>query len=194
MPSLNDIEHLTEDFTKQILGETDYKEMCYTVCYPLQIYLEIKQIKCSLEGGQYQLYPATEGLRDHFWLSLLDYPGMVVDPTVKQFGPNALKGNVFPITSSYLPHQDIDWPSIQKAWCSPLINQSTTGVDIRKYVPVNLKAAEFVLSRKEIENQTQEWWNGHGTYLKAIEQIFLIYQGQMGIDCKQYPKVSELLL
>lgn len=76
---IEQIKNLVTEFTTKSLGNTSPKHMCFTICYPLSLFLECKGFKTSIRAGNF-----IDGT-PHFWLSLDDDHETIIDPTIRQF-------------------------------------------------------------------------------------------------------------
>ena len=77
-----EITESVKNFNSEILGDNKKVEkMCFTVCYPLSIYLANISIPNSLIIGFYKNTP-------HYWLDLKEFENTILDPTINQFDKN----------------------------------------------------------------------------------------------------------
>lgn len=91
---LAEIYKLVTDFTKNTLGDFAPSHMCFTICYPLSLYLENLGYQNTIAAGRYQNESHPKNGTPHFWLQLNDYLKIIVDPTIGQFENNQFRVHV----------------------------------------------------------------------------------------------------
>ncbi len=82
---LAEIDKLVTDFTKNSLGDYAPSHMCFTICYPLSLYLLNLGYQNTIAAGRYQKESHPKNGTPHFWLQLNDDLKIIVDPTIGQF-------------------------------------------------------------------------------------------------------------
>ena len=69
---LVEIDMLVTDFTKNTLGDYAPSHMCFTICYPLSLYLQNLGYQNTMVAGRYQNESHPKNGTPHFWLQLND--------------------------------------------------------------------------------------------------------------------------
>ncbi len=77
------IEDLIKYITEETIGSNDPSGFGFSTSIALSIYLKVNNIDTSIQAGIYNNL-------NHFWLSLDNYPGVIIDATIKQFDSNQL--------------------------------------------------------------------------------------------------------
>ena len=145
-------------FTEPTIGEECPKNLCFCACFPLQLFLKINNIHCSLTGGDYN------GIR-HFWLTVNGYDNVIIDPTIRQFKPQAEPIYIGSMTSEYSPdttsfNETFSWAF--KFWAEPILDRLRSHQEKPKWVEertnfYNLKFAMMLhqeISQKKSETIT----------------------------------------
>lgn len=147
-------------FTEPTIGDECPKNLCFSICFPLMLFLKINDINCSLTGGEYN------GIR-HFWLTVNDYDNIIIDPTIKQFKPLADPIYIGSPTSEYTPdttsfNETFYWAF--KFWAEPILNRPRTHQEKPKWVEerTNFYNVKFaMILNQEISRKTPEKINMH---------------------------------
>jgi hypothetical protein len=120
----NRIEDLIKYITEESIGSNDSSGLSLSTSIAVSIYLKINNINASIHSGIYNNY-------DHFWLSLDDYPGIIIDATIKQFDSNESpiyigEKDANGITKQYQSrcYDLIKWLNIYCIWREPIIDKS----------------------------------------------------------------------
>jgi hypothetical protein len=106
-------------FTEPTIGDECPKNLCFCACFPLQLFLKINNIHCSLTGGDYN------GTR-HFWLTVNGYENIIIDPTIRQFKSQVETIYIGSMTSEYTPdtssfNETFSWAF--KFWAEPILDR-----------------------------------------------------------------------
>jgi len=117
-------------FTEPTIGEECPKNLCFCACFPLSLFLKINNIHCSLTGGDYN------GIR-HFWLTVDGYDNVIIDPTIRQFKPQAEPIYIGSMTSEYSPdttsfNETFSWAF--KFWAEPILDRPRSHQEKPKWV------------------------------------------------------------
>ncbi|MFT6904160.1 MAG: hypothetical protein ACJAS1_000810 [Oleiphilaceae bacterium] len=80
--STQELNDLTSEFTKGLLGDNSSDNMCFTVCTALQGFLSFSGVDTELVKGDFQPIKASESKVEHYWLSVIG--DMIIDPTADQ--------------------------------------------------------------------------------------------------------------
>lgn len=109
--------------TLESIGSAEPSGFCFSTSIALSIYLRINNINTSIEAGIYNNV-------NHFWLSLDNYPGIIIDATIKQFGSNESdiyigKKELNKITEGYKQksYDLIEWLNIYGIWRESIIDR-----------------------------------------------------------------------
>jgi hypothetical protein len=96
-------------FTKKTLGSENPKGLCFTICYPLHLHLNLNGFKNSMKAGvvDYNL--------SHFWISL-DTENTMIDPTARQFDSSKPYVFVGSLPSNYSAYMQPFEPIFQDAY------------------------------------------------------------------------------
>jgi hypothetical protein len=78
---------ISNNFVNEILGNETRTGKCYHVCYPLSLFLEIKQHPNQIMRGTFKRTESEVGT-NHYWLQLDADQENIIDPTKCQFYPN----------------------------------------------------------------------------------------------------------
>jgi len=106
-------------FTKRVLGKSKSNSMCFTICYPLSLFLKGRNINCSLKAGLYN--SAHNNHVHHFWLACDEINQVIIDPTIRQFHKNESRIYFGPITIKY-NEVSFDFISTYKEWKATMEN------------------------------------------------------------------------
>ena len=120
----NRIEDFIKYITEESIGSNDPSGFQLSTSIALSVYLKINNINTSIQAGIYNNH-------DHFWLSLDNYPGIIIDATIKQFDSNESPiyiGEKYAnkITEQYQQktYDLIEWLNIYGIWREPIIDKS----------------------------------------------------------------------
>jgi hypothetical protein len=120
----NRIEDFIKHITLESIGFAKPSGFSLSTSIALSIYLRINNINTSIEAGIYNN-------SDHFWLSLDNYPGTIIDATIKQFDSNESdsyigKKELNKITKGYQQksYDLIEWLNIYGIWREPIIDRA----------------------------------------------------------------------
>ena len=164
-------------FTEPTIGEECPKNLCFCACFPLQLFLKINNIHCSLTGGDYN------GIR-HFWLTVDGYDNVIIDPTIRQFKPQAEPIYIGSMTSEYTPdttsfNETFSWAF--KFWAEPILDRPRSHQEKPKLVEerTNFYNVKFAMMlHQEISQKNPETITMHhnrlcklyfGTILKFLK-------------------------
>ena len=118
----NRIEDFIKHITLESIGSAEPSGFCLSTSMALSIYLKIHNINTSIEAGIYNNF-------DHYWLSLDNYPGTIIDATINQFDSNESaiyigKKELNKITEGYKQksYDLIEWLNIYGLWREPIID------------------------------------------------------------------------
>lgn len=173
------ITNLCEEFLNLIPSNKSLQGFCFTICYPLSLYLSYKGFKNSLSLGSYDGIP-------HYWINLDSYDNIIVDPTVTQF--ESYLGNdktyIDLKDSHYYQVDDFINIRIQQArdcWKKKIPNNFDLLV-------VNMKAALMVLN--ETKNTELSKTNQYEIYHQDIKEIIKSINKEQLINClkSKFPK------
>lgn len=78
---MKEIEKIVSRFAKGIIGRRKPDQMCFAVCAPLQVFLDLCGFRTELIEGE--IYLDDETVWQHYWLKMED--GTIIDPTADQF-------------------------------------------------------------------------------------------------------------
>ena len=164
-------------FTEPTIGEECPKNLCFCACFPLQLFLKINNIQCSLTGGDYN------GIR-HFWLTVNGYDNVIIDPTIRQFKPQVEPIYIGSMTSEYTPdttsfNETFSWAF--KFWAEPILDRPRSHQEKPKWVEerTNFFNVKFAMMlHQEISQKNPETITMHhnrlcklyfGTILKFLK-------------------------
>src|SRR6185436_11512132 len=107
------LNNLSETFTSLTLGSEIPGGMCFNISYVLHLHLQNNGIKTSIRSGKV-------GKTDHFWLSLEDDVGTIIDPTRHQFNsPKPQK--LVEVKPEYYEESPFTFDVTYKYWRDPLM-------------------------------------------------------------------------
>ncbi|HJS01284.1 MAG TPA: hypothetical protein VJ780_10145 [Flavobacterium sp.] len=179
---LAEIHKLATDFTKNTLGDYAPSYMCFTICYPLSLYLQNLGYQNTLVAGHYQNESHIKHGTSHFWLQLNDDLKIIVDPTIGQFENNQFRVHVGekPEEFKQLSQQFEEWfYNSYDLWRRKLLGIEITNpfaeelakneIDIVMLLNINLHAATI------LNSQSQSKINLHSDiYEKYFDCIFQV--------------------
>lgn len=173
----NRIEELIKNITDKSIGSDNPSGFCFSTSIALSIYLKINNFNASIQAGIYNNY-------DHFWLSLDNYPNIIIDPTIKQFDNNQSTiyigekdGNRITKDFQLKNYGLIEWQNIYGIWREPIIDKSYQVYrteEFKEKVVINSFVSATIIN-SEIEQMTEK-----NDFLKTYFFKFYfatIYQG-----------------
>ena len=142
-------------FTVPSIGNECPKNLCFSTCYPLLLFLKINNINCSLAGGDYN------GIR-HFWLTVNGYENIIIDPTINQFKPLVDPIYIGSLTSEYTPdttsfNETFSWAF--KFWAEPILDRRRSHQEKPKWIDerTNFYNVKFAMQlNQEISQKNPE--------------------------------------
>ena len=186
---LLEIHKLVTDFTKSVLGEYSQDNMCFTVRYPLSLYLENLGYENQIVCGNYQNEISPKNGTPHFWLQLNDVSKTVIDPTIGQF-----ENSQFRVLVEEKPKELVaitfrfeEWfCGVYQRWKDKLLGEENPlyyteqsnrdSLDLVMLLIINLNAATILYSQTkcccEIHSDVYE------KYFECIFQIIRNYYGK----------------
>lgn len=181
-----EISKLVTDFTKDTLGDYAPSHMCFTICYPLSLYLQNLGYQNTIVVGHYQNESHIKNGTPHFWLQLNDDLKIIVDPTIGQF-----ENNQFCVYVDEKPKEFIPFPYQFEEWfytSYDLWKRKLLGIEITNQLPgeltkndidivmllnINLHAATILNSQNQAENNLHS--DIYEKYLDCIFQVIRRY-------------------
>ncbi|MNE25772.1 hypothetical protein D3C80_1191110 [compost metagenome] len=181
---LAEIDKLVTDFTKNTLGDYAPSHTCFTICYPLSLYLQNLGYHNTIVAGRYQNESHPKNGTPHFWLQLNDDLKIIVDPTIGQF-----ENDQFCVYVGEKPEGFIQSPQQFEEWfCGSydLWRRKLLGIEITNPLPVeltkneidivmllniNLHAATILNSQSQVQNNLHS-----ANYDKYFDCIFQVIQ------------------
>lgn len=124
------LKNITEEFVSYILGDLISDKMCFTVCYPLSLYLTNNGYENIIKSGWYNSIP-------HYVISLKNSDEIIIDPTIQQFDiiePQVLITSL-QVAEEYKDFGEIIFKDVLSEWLYPLMNNGS-----RKLLPRELLA------------------------------------------------------
>jgi len=175
------IERLVKNFTANLLGNRNPKEMCFNVCYPLSIHLSNHRIRNSIESGWFK-----SRSNPHYWLALGDIENTIIDPTIRQFDESLPSVFIGSKTDSYEDHPKVFFNDIYDAWQEPFLNfgcvqhpalGSIIKSDIKAQLNLHIRAATILNNEIAIRNKmkTREELALEEKYFEVIYKAVLKY-------------------
>lgn len=159
---------LSNTFANQVLGNEKPDNMCFTISYPLSLYLKANRIDNLLTAGNYIDDTSPKNGRHHFWIALTKYENIIVDPTIQQFFPQEALVHVGVVPETY---EKIDFTFDQwfdgayERWrylllnngipeelppaVAKLHNPKAERIDINILLRINLRAALLLFNERE---------------------------------------------
>lgn len=152
------IEDLIKYITEETIDTNDPSGFCFSTSIALSIYLKINNIDTSIQVGIYDNL-------NHFWLSLDNYPGIIIDATIKQFDSNQSPIYIGEKDSNKITEQYqqrtydlIEWLNIYGIWREPIIDntyQLQRTDEFKEKVVINSFLASAIINY-EIEQMADE--------------------------------------
>lgn len=182
---LAEIHKLATDFTKQALENYHPDHMCFTICYPLSLYLENLGYQNTIACGSYNNDNHIKHGTTHFWLQLRDTT--IVDPTIGQFNENEFRVYVGQKPDKFrsFNHKFEKWfydLGTYDAWKNRLLGtyplntmpdqEIKNDLDILKLISINLNAATIVNAQPQ---NNQEHSVIYKEYFDCIFQVIRHY-------------------
>jgi len=173
------ISNLCEEFLNLIPSNKSLQGFCFTICYPLSLYLYYKGFKNSLSLGAYDGIP-------HYWINLDNYADIIVDPTVIQFGNYSENNKIYIDIKNAHYYQVNDFIDIRirqarECWKKKMQNDFDLLV-------INMKAALIILNETGSTelSKTEEC----KIYLHDIKEIITSIDSEQLISClkPKFPK------
>jgi len=186
---LLEIHKLATDFTKCILIEYPQDNMCFTVSYPLSLYLENLGYENQIVCGSYQNENSLKNGTPHFWLQLKDKLKTIVDPTIGQFESTHFQVHVGEKPKEYeeIPFEFDEWfCGVYQRWKDKLLGDenplyypeqfNNNSLDIVMLLNINLNAATILYSQSKGYNKAHSVV--YDKYFDCIFQIIRNYYGK----------------
>lgn len=186
---LLEIHKLTTDFSKSVLGEYSQDNMCFTVSYPLSLYLENFGYENQIVCGNYQNEISLKNGTPHFWLQLNDASKTVIDPTFGQFENNLFRVLVGekPKEFEEIPFKFDEWfCGVYQRWKDKLLDNenplyypeqfNNKSLDLVMLLNINLNAATILYSQSKGYNK--DYSVVYNKYFDCIFQIIRDYYGK----------------
>ena len=188
---LAEINKLATDFTRNILDDFPPNHMCFTVSYPLSLYLENLGYENRIVAGNYQNEKSPKNGLAHFWIQLGDDLQTIIDPTIGQFNENEFR--VFigqkPIEFKESPQDFKEWFygnfGTYEKWKDKLLGEENPlyypeqsnrdSLELGILLNINLHAATILNSQTISNNQVQT-----DIYEKYFDCIFKIIRNYYG--------------
>lgn len=183
---LAEIHKLATDFTINTLGDYAPSHMCFTICYPLSLYLQNLGYQNTIVTGRYQNESHPKNGTPHFWLQLNDYLKIIVDPTIGQF-----KNDQFRVYVGEKPEEFIQF-SLQfeewfynsyDLWRSKLLGIEIANpfaeelakneIDLVMLLNINLNTATILNSQSQVQNNLHS--DIYEKYFDCIFQVIRRY-------------------
>jgi hypothetical protein len=185
---LDKINNLATDFTKCILREYPQNNMCFTVSYPLSLYLENLGYENQIVCGSYKNELSPKNGTPHFWLQLYDDLNTIIDPTFSQFDNSQFRVIVEekPKELVAIPFRFEEWFfEVYQRWKDKLLGvenpfyypeqSNRDSLDLVMLLTINLNAATILYSR------TKEYNKVHSdVYEKYFDCIFIVIREYYG--------------
>lgn len=183
---LAEIHKLATDFTKNTLGDYAPSHMCFTICYPLSLYLQNLGYQNTIVAGRYQNESHPKNGTHHFWLQLNDDLKIIVDPTIGQF-----ENDQFCVYVDEKPEEFIQFSLQFEEWfynsydlwrekllgieiTNPLPEELTKNeIDIVMLLNINLHAATILNSQSQVQNNLHS--DIYEKYFDCIFQVIRRY-------------------
>ena len=115
---------LIKKITDISIGSNDPSGFCFSSSIALSLFLKINNINTSIQGGTYNNF-------HHFWLSLDNYQGVIIDATLKQFDKNQSDiyigekdGNKITREYQLKTYDLIEWLNIYGIWREPILDKT----------------------------------------------------------------------
>ena len=184
-----EIHKLATDFTKATLREYPQDNMCFTVSYPLSLYLENMGYENQIVCGNYQNENSPKKGTPHFWLQLNDSLKTIVDPTIGQFENYQFLVYVGkkPKEFAEIPYKFDEWfCGVYQKWKEKLFGYknpiphpeqfNNNSLDPVMLLNVNLNAATMLYSQTKGNNKGSSYV--YEKYFDCIFQIIRNYYGK----------------
>lgn len=186
---LAEIYKLVTDFTKNTLGDFAPSHMCFTICYPLSLYLQNLGYQNTIAAGQYKNESHIKNGTHHFWLQLNDDLKIIVDPTIGQF-----ENDLFRVHVDEKPKEFIPFPQQFQEWfygdfgsydiwrrkllgieiANPFAEElAKNKIDLVMLLNINLNAAAILNSQNQVQNNLHS--DIYEKYFDCIFQVIRRY-------------------
>lgn len=171
MNNITELEKLVTEFRKNILRkDINSDNTCYSICYPLSIYLQSKGIKNKLGMGVFNKENNSKNGTHHYWIYINDDKD-VIDPTIEQFKikemTNIFIGNITKHEDYFIHITDNQKERLEGAF--NLWKSTYEGYEkeqLEKFLIVNTRAFEIL--KKEIDTKYD---NDYKKYFDGINEI-----------------------
>jgi hypothetical protein len=139
---------IVEKITNSSIGSQDPCGFCFSTSYALSILFTINEINHTIQGGKYES-------RDHFWINLTDYNGIIIDATIKQFDDSqdpiyigSLADNSISKKFVQLNYGLAEWLHLYGIWREPLLDSYYSiprDQDLKERLVINTFTAAAIL-------------------------------------------------
>lgn len=153
-------------FTEPTIGNENPKNLCFSACFPLLLFLKLNDINCSLTGGNFN------GIR-HFWITVDEYNNVIIDPTIRQFKPLYNSIYIGPLTKDYSSdnasfNQTFYWAF--KFWAEPILDRPRSHQEKPKWIDertnfFNIKFA-MILNQEVSKRKSEKFVIQHNRLCK----------------------------
>ena len=115
---------LIKTITDISIGSYDPSGFCFSTSIALSLFLKINNINTSIQGGTYNNF-------NHFWLSVDNYQGVIIDATLKQFDNSQSDiyigekdGNKITREYQLKTYDLLEWLNIYGIWREPILDKT----------------------------------------------------------------------
>lgn len=189
--TIPEIRQLSATFTSHALSGMDPTQMCFTICYPLHIYLNVVKVKNNIAIGWYKA--SVPSPTPHYWIILSDYADCIIDPSIQQFEPAAPMVYAGPAPETHQLQTRYELCDSITKWQKGLLDEENSRIDIARYLPVNLRAAEEVLHAIAVNHKSIDWKERYKNYFDCILEIVAKYNSRFSITADQFPHLFKQL-
>jgi len=183
---LLEIRKLATNFTQSTLESNPPDKMCFTVSYPLSLFLGNLGYENQIVSGNYQNELSPKNGTPHFWLQLYDDLNTIIDPTFSQFESSQFRALVDKKAEELkaIPFRFEEWfCGVYERWKDKLLGEENPlyypeqsnrdSIDLVMLLNINLNAANILYSQAKNHNQVQT--NVYEKYFDCIFQIIRKY-------------------
>jgi hypothetical protein len=198
---MNTIKDMVTEYTSQTFGTEIPDGLCFSTCFPISIFLDIKQIKNSICCGD---APKNNGTVTHCWLTLFN-EDTILDPTIRQFDPSMESTYIGKLTESevtkkYVPVKTSfqEWfVTSYNIWTEPLIDKRPRTIERApgfedKMNLLNIKTATILYAHIEKMSSKDQFMRLFKCE-RYFSPIFNFLKDKSSADKKIFDSLTELM-